>query len=158
MGVYNAGSTVYLGKAALRSGIDRIYGIDLFSGTPSWNQAIDTYSTAVARLERYGLKGKVELIRSHSLEYDWTEKIAVLHLDADHEYSAVVADLGKYAPFVGDEGIIVFDDYDTEHSGVLRAAHELLMGPLGFEIAAVNYQRPEYGSLCVKRRAKVTVS
>jgi len=151
VGVYNAGSTVYLAKAALRSGIERIVGIDLFTGTPSWNQSIDTLPTALERVARYGLSRDVTLIRSHSLQYDWKEPIAVLHLDADHEYSAVAADIAHYAPHVIEDGIIVFDDYDTTHPGVLRAVHELLSAGSSFEVAAVNYQRPEYGSVCVKR-------
>src|SRR5712692_5428360 len=93
VGCYNAGSTVFLAKAALRVGIVRTFAMDLFTGTPSWNQSIDTYATAAARIAAYKLTPNVTLIRSHSLQYDWTEKIAVLHLDADHEYQAVAADL-----------------------------------------------------------------
>ncbi|MDQ6891543.1 MAG: class I SAM-dependent methyltransferase [Acidobacteriota bacterium] len=154
VGVFKAGSTVYLAKAALRSGIERVIGIDLFTGTPSWNQSMDTLPHALERVARYGLSRSVTFIRSHSLKYDWKEPIAVLHLDADHEYSAVAADIAHYAPHVIDEGIIVFDDYDTAHPGVLRAVHELLSAASGFEVAAINYQRPEYGSLCVKRNAE----
>jgi len=154
IGVYNAGSTVYLAKAAARNGIDRVVGIDLFTGTPSWNQEIDTLPKALERLAEYGLAEYVTLIRSHSLQYEWKEPIAVLHLDADHEYSAVAADIARYAPFVIEEGIIIFDDYDTDHPGVCRAAHEFLSRNPEFEVAAVNYQRPEYGSLCVKRAAR----
>lgn len=62
IGCYNAGSAVFLGKACLRSGIRRIYAMDLFTGTPSWKQTIDTYATAAARLAAYDLAANVTLI------------------------------------------------------------------------------------------------
>ena len=69
----------------------------------------------------------MKLLRSHSLAYPWDKTIDVFHLDADHEYQAVTNDIEKFAPFLADEGIIVFDDYDAAHPGVKQAVHELLL-------------------------------
>lgn len=150
IGCYKGCSTIFFAKACRRSGIPKVYAMDLFTGTPSWNLKIDVYDTTASRIAAYGLARYVTLLRAHSLAYEWNADIAVMHLDADHEYPAVAADLRRYAPFVVEGGIIIFDDYDTKHPGVVQAVHELLAGG-EFEIAAVNYQGPEYGSLCLKR-------
>ena len=134
------GSTVFLAKACLRKGISDIYAIDLFSGTPSWNQTFDTYEATRKRMTAYQLDRHVTLIRSNSLDYAWDRKIDVFHLDADHEYQAVANDIDKYIPFLADEGIAVFDDYDAAHPGVKKAMHELLLKRPQFEVVAVNFE------------------
>lgn len=48
IGCYRGCSTIFLAKACRRSGIPRVYAMDLFTGTPSWNQKFDTYETANA--------------------------------------------------------------------------------------------------------------
>ncbi len=154
VGCYKGGSTVFLAKACLKKGISEIYAMDLFSGTPSWNQTIDTYEATVNRMTEYKLDRTVKLLRSHSLAYPWNKLIDVFHLDADHEYQAVVSDIEKFTPFLADEGIIVFDDYDAAHPGVKQAVHELLLKRRELEVVALNYEGWEYGSICLKNRAK----
>lgn len=151
IGCYKGCSAVFLARACLRKGIDRIYAIDLFTGTPSWRQTIDTFEEARARLARYGLLSHVTLVRSHSQRYDWTEPIDVLHLDADHEYPAVSADIRKYAPFLAPRGIVIFDDYDAEHPGVRRAVHEWLLERQDMEIVGLHHPGPAWGSVCLRR-------
>jgi predicted O-methyltransferase YrrM len=149
VGVCEAGSLVFFAKACLRRGIRRIYGIDLFPN--------NTYEAASSRLRKHGLDNYVTLFRSHSLKYRWKRKIDVLHLDADHEYKAVRADIEKYAPFVSDGGIIIFDDYDTAHPGVQRAVNLLLARNRGFEPVGINYEGAAFGSICLRKRNKVEV-
>jgi predicted O-methyltransferase YrrM len=151
VGVYGC-SLVFLSKACLKRGITRIYGIDLFTGTAGWNQTFDTYEEAVARMRKYRLSDTVKLVRTDSQAYSWNEKIDVLHLDADHEYEAVRRDIEKYAPLVSEGGIIVFDDYDSSHPGVVRAVHELV-GDNQFEVAGVNYGGYAFGSICLRRNS-----
>ena len=140
VGCFMGGSTVFLAKACLRKGISDIYAMDLFSGTPSWNQTFDTYEATRKRMTTYELDRHVTLIRSNSLDYAWDRKIDVFHLDADHEYQAVANDIDKYIPFLADEGIAVFDDYDAAHPGVKKAIHELLLKQPQFEVVAVNFE------------------
>ena len=153
VGCYKGGSTVFLAKACLRKGISDIYAMDLFSGTPSWHQTFDTYEATRTRMTTYQLDRHVTLIRSNSLEYAWDRKIDVFHLDADHEYEAVANDIDKYIPFLTDEGIAVFDDYDAAHPGVKKAVHELLLKHPQFEVVALNFEGWEYGSICLQNRA-----
>jgi len=150
IGCHKGCSTIYLSKACIKQGITDIYAIDLFTGTPSWNQEYDTFDDATSRKIKYGLENYLTLIRSHSLEYDWCKRIDVLHLDADHQYEAVKHDIIKYYPLVSDDGIIIFDDYDSAHPGVQRAVHELLLeGQV--EIVDVNCPGKEWGSICLRK-------
>lgn len=150
LGCYMAGSTVYLAKASAKRGVARVSAIDLFTGTADWGQAFDTFEAARNRLDRAGL-GNVTLIRSDTQAYEWTAPLAVLHVDADHAYEAVRADIAKYVPLLVPGGIVVFDDYDRSHSGVQHAVHELLANDSSLQIVAVHYEGPEWGSICLKR-------
>lgn len=153
VGVFKGCSLVFLSKACLRKGINRIYGMDLFTGTESWGQNFDTYNEASSRMKSYGLSDAVTLLRSHSLDYEWKDNIDVLHIDADHSYEAALADANKYLPFLNKEGIVIFDDYDHEHLGVQQAVHEILMSNK-YEIIAVNAFRKAFGSICLKKIAE----
>lgn len=66
IGVCKACSRVYLPKACLRLGVERIYGIDFFTGTPSWKQTFDTLEEVQDRLRQLQLLGQVKLIRTDS--------------------------------------------------------------------------------------------
>jgi len=151
VGCYKCSSTVFIAKACARRQIRNIYALDLFTGTPSWNRTVDYFETARQKIERYGLSDVVTLVRSNSLEYEWNEPLAVLHIDADHEYGAVWNDIRKYTPYLVKGGIVVFDDYDVSHPGVTRAVHRLLHEDDGFEVVSANYQGVEFGSVCLRR-------
>jgi len=151
IGCFKCTSTVFIAHACARAHVSRIFAIDLFTGTPSWGTTVDYLDDAQRKLARYGLAERVTLIRSHSLSYPWTEPIAALHIDADHAYEAVWHDIQKYTPFIVENGIVVFDDYDVSHAGVTRAVHRLLDEDPTFEVAGANYQGVEYGSLCLRR-------
>lgn len=151
IGCFKGCSTVFLSKACLRKGINDISAVDLFTGTPGWGQTEDTFASAAMRLKDYRLDQHVTLIRSHSLECKWEKPIDVLHIDGDHEYEAVRADIGKYVPFLGDGGIVIFDDYDAAHPGVRQAVHELLLSDKDLHAAAVHCAGSAFGSICLKR-------
>jgi len=151
IGCYKCTSTVFIAQACARAGVSQVYAIDLFTGTRSWNTAVDYLDEAQQKLARYGLRERVTLIRSDSLSYPWTAPVAALHIDADHSYEAVWADIQKYVPFIVENGICVFDDYDVSHDGVTRAVHRLLAEDSSFEVVAANYQGAEFGSVCIRR-------
>lgn len=150
LGCYKCCSTVFLSKACIRKGIRAISAIDLFTGTPDWNQKMDTYDAAMKRLRRYGVDQYVNLIRGKTLDVNWSTEIDVLHVDADHRYEAVRNDIQRFLPFVVAGGLIIFDDYDREHPGVQRAVHELLLEGTT-EICDVHCRGPNYGSICLRK-------
>jgi predicted O-methyltransferase YrrM len=151
LGCYKCSSTVFVAQACRRAEVPHVCAIDLFTGTQSWGLDLDYQNEAQQKLARYGLVDRVTLIRSNTLNANWTEPISALHIDADHAYEAVWADISKYAPFVVQDGIIVFDDYDADHPGVTKAVHRLLVEDTSFEVAAANYQGYEFGSVCLRR-------
>jgi predicted O-methyltransferase YrrM len=144
VGVYKAGSIIFLAMGCLRKGIVRIYGIDLFPA--------GIMEAAKRMIRKHGLDEHVTLIKAQSREYAWDKSIDVLHLDADHTYEAVISDVRKYAPFVTSGGIMIFDDYDTSHPGVRKAVSEFLLEEDEFEIVAINYEGQAYGSICLRKR------
>jgi predicted O-methyltransferase YrrM len=150
IGCYRGCSTLFLAKACARKGIHHVSSIDLFTGTPGWDQAFDTYEDAQRRMKAYGLGDSVTLIRSNSQTCDWSDPVDILHLDGDHEYDAVRDDIEKYVRFLDAEGLVVFDDYDQSHPGVQKAVHELL-GQGKFEVLASHHEDTEEGSICLRR-------
>ena len=50
IGSFRGCSTTWLAVAGIRNGFQGLIAIDLFTGTPSWNQTFDTYSDFVARM------------------------------------------------------------------------------------------------------------
>lgn len=151
VGCYKCSATVFIAKACAKKRIGNIYAMDLFTGTPSWNSSVDYFENARETIARHGLSDQVTLIRAHSLQYAWKDPLAVLHIDADHEYEAVWKDIEKYTTFLVEGGIVVFDDYDISHPGVTKAVHRLLAESRRFEVVAANYQGREFGSLCLRR-------
>lgn len=152
IGCFKGCSTVYLAKACAGVGITKVRSIDLFTGTPGWGQTFDTFDEANERMRRYGISRFVELIRADSREYRCPdESIDVLHVDGDHSYGAASADIERFAPLVSPGGLVVFDDYDASHEGVVRAVHELLARDRSFTVVAVNHRGEEWGSLCLRR-------
>ena len=151
IGCYKGCSTVFLAMACRQKGFEGVTTIDLFTGTPSWGVSIDTFAEASQRFCDYALADFVRAVRADSRSYDWNRPLAVLHLDGDHEYEAVGADLERYTPHIAPGGIIVVDDYDSGHVGVVRAIHELLAQRSDLSVVGVNNSRQYYGSICVRR-------
>lgn len=150
IGVYRGCSTVFLGMACRRRGVASVTAIDLFTGTAGWNQMFDTKRCAEIRMRRYGLDDRVRLVRANSQEFEVAGPIDILHIDGDHRYEAVVADIERYVPHLTEGGIVIFDDYDLAHRDVRRAVHELLASRDDLHVVATNWQDAN-GSVCLKR-------
>ena len=151
IGCFKGCSTVFLAMACRRRGFQGVTTIDVFTGTPSWGTSIDTFDEASQRFSDYGLTDFVRAVRADSRTYEWGRRLAVLHVDGDHAYEAVVADLERYTPHLGPGGILVVDDYDSGHEGVVQAVHELLARHSDLSVVGVNNDRQYYGSICVRR-------
>ncbi|MEZ6194662.1 MAG: class I SAM-dependent methyltransferase [Planctomycetota bacterium] len=155
IGVFKGCSTVFLSMAARKRGFDRVYGLDLFTGTPSWEQdGLDTYEEARGRMEEYGLDRFVALLRGDSRELPWETPIDVLHIDGDHSYEGVANDFRRFTPHLTSRGLVVFEDYDPWHPGVLDAVHEAL-ATRDWEVVGVNWSDGAYGSIALRRRSPV---
>jgi len=66
IGVFKGCSLIFLAKACLKLKISQIYGMDLFTGTPSWGQHFDTFDVTTNRLATYSLSKNVNLLRQNS--------------------------------------------------------------------------------------------
>lgn len=152
IGCFKGCSTIFLAEACLKRGFGGLTTIDLFTGTPSWGVAIDTYEEATRRFAERDLGSFVKAVRADSRSFTWSGPLAVLHVDGDHAYEAVSSDLARFTPLLAPGGIVVVDDYDSGHEGVVRAVHELLVRDSGLSVLAANDHRRYYGSIALRRR------
>lgn len=152
IGCYRGCSTVVLAQAARHRGFRQVTALDLFTGTPGWGQTFDTEADCRARLQQFRVDDLVELVRGDSATFPWRRPLALLHVDGDHTHAAVKRDIERYLPHLVPGGIVVFDDYDAAHPGVVGAVHEMLAADPTLIIVACNNYRLDTGSLCVRRR------
>lgn len=155
IGSYKGCSTTWLAVAGKRKGFQSLIAIDLFTGTPSWNQKIDSYNAFIHRMKRNNLETFVKPIRGDSREVikKWgsEESIAILHIDGDHAYEGVKADIDNYIPRLDRDGIVIFDDYDSEHPDVRKAVHELLNTGHFQIVNMVEEIKKGYGSIALRK-------
>jgi predicted O-methyltransferase YrrM len=131
IGAWQGCSTTWLGVAGRRNKFKRLIVIDLFTGTPSWEEAgINTHGAFLKRMDQNSLDAFVQpiigdskkVIRSLQLE----DVVSIVHIDGDHEYSAVKEDINNYGILLDNGGMLIIDDYDSNHPDVVRAVNEAL--------------------------------
>ena len=155
IGVFKGSSTTWLAMGARRSGFRRLIAVDLFTGTPQWGESWDTYEEFMTRMRRNGLEKFIRVERGDSKEVSRRlgkdVRISILHIDGDHSYEGARADVDHYVSFLDEGGIIILDDHDPVHPGVIRVVEELKAE--GFcEVARV-LPVPEHGggSIALKK-------
>jgi glycosyltransferase involved in cell wall biosynthesis/SAM-dependent methyltransferase len=160
IGCYKGSSTVVLAQACRARGIETLHSMDLFTGTPEWGQTFDTFADAQRRIDAFGLAQSVTLVRGDSRTAPWSAPIDVLHIDGDHCYEGVASDIRRFVPHLVDGGIVIFDDYDSHHPGVVRAVDEALAANGELELVEVHRDGEESfgGSLCARRRIRAAVA
>lgn len=131
IGSWQGCSTTWLGVAGQRLGFKQLIAIDLFTGTPSWGlQNKNTLEIFRQRMRLNNLESFVRAIVGDSKQVIhalvFPDGLSILHIDGDHEYSAIKADIQNYTPLLRKDGVLIIDDYDQEHLDVVRAANELL--------------------------------
>lgn len=52
--------------------------------------------------------------------------VSLLYIDASHEYKDVVADWFAWKPHLVSSARVIFDDYNNDHVGVVKAVNELM--------------------------------
>jgi methyltransferase family protein len=65
----------------------------------------------------------------------WEAPVALLFIDALHDYEHVRADFEHYAPSVVASGLVAFHDYGSACPGVRRCVDEVLLRG-GYRLAA----------------------
>lgn len=121
-------------------GIKYLYMVDMWESVPSmkgdasspqtWHDA--NYTAAKNRVAKY--EGKYELLRgpsSRMAQHVADNSLDLIHLDGDHSYEGVLADLQAYYPKMKSGSIISGHDYLARQYGVRAAvAHFLTGGPV----------------------------
>ena len=74
-----------------------------------------------------------------------------MHIDGDHAYAGVKADSEGYIPFVQAGGIVIFDDYDSDHLDVKRMVDELLSEGNFKIVSVVKEINGAYGSIALRK-------
>lgn len=70
------------------------------------------YNKVLMNIDALGLSKVVEIIRKTSTEaaaYFKAIEIDMLHIDGNHDYESVKADINNYSPLIREGGIIIFD-------------------------------------------------
>jgi tetratricopeptide (TPR) repeat protein len=91
-----------------------------FGGVP------DTYQAFLANLRQHGVEHLVRVVRGLSHELEWDAPLALLFIDALHDYDSVRRDHELFDRFVVPGGLIAFHDYFDYCPGVVQHVDEVL--------------------------------
>lgn len=138
----------------------KIYAIDPHLGKVLSNQkpVKETYASFLRNIKKFNVQDKVVPIRKTSAKANknWQRKIALLHIDALHEYEPVKADLKMWLPHLATDGVVVCHDAFAPYFEVWKAVREEIfakpgwayIGVLDSQVFAIrgkpqlNWQRP----------------
>ena len=130
IGSYCGGSTVIIGKEALRRNRDvHIYAIEPFDfheDRYQWNYE-EAFDKNIGDFE---IAENVKKIKdtSFNVAKTWDKEIDFIFIDGDHEYESVVKDINDFIPYVKIGGLFAFHDYkESGKSGVRNAVNELVL-------------------------------
>jgi predicted O-methyltransferase YrrM len=130
IGSYCGGSTVVLGRAAIRrTPTAQVFAIDPFHAPGDryqrpYEQDFD------ANVAEWGLARTIQKLRmtSQDASKEWRRPIDLLYVDGDHGYEAVKFDIQLYVPLVRPGGLLLFHDYKlVGKDGVRQAIDELVL-------------------------------
>lgn len=143
VGVWKGLSTVFMAKQLRENGIDgAIVAIDTFLGSPEhWDHAGDgklvlwkhgrplIYEQFLTNVMRTGFDDLIVPLPQTSenaavILADLGVRANLVHIDAAHEYDAVMRDIRTYWDLLEPGGHLVGDDYHPRWPGVVRAADE----------------------------------
>lgn len=134
IGSYCGKSTVVLGKAMkFLGGTSKVYAIDPHEGEINFPDGVHKTPPTLSRFKgnmvSCGIEDVVELIQKRSFEVVWDKPIALLLIDAFHDYASVSRDFRHFSSWVKLGGVVVFHDYElNDQPGVTKFANEVLSG------------------------------
>ncbi|HVZ08552.1 class I SAM-dependent methyltransferase [Rhodopila sp.] len=150
IGVWKGGSTIQMAKAMERAGVDGvIVAVDTWLGSPEHWMADNLFSmlrlehgrpslmqtfmsnVVEAGVEQYILPLPIDSLNAAYMLQRWGLRPDVIHLDAAHEYEAVLNDLKAWWPLLKPGGIFIGDDYSPTGAwvGVLHAFDDFFSAP-----------------------------
>ena len=126
LGSYCGKSTlaIALTLQALDPGNVAFHTVDPHDGY-EFAQGVDTYGSLLETLARNGVSDRVVVVRASSRELKWNEPVALLFLDALHDYESVRDDYARFAPWLVPDGFVAFHDHSAAFPGVMRIVREL---------------------------------
>jgi predicted O-methyltransferase YrrM len=71
-------------------------------------------------------------------------KFDLIHIDAEHEYSAVKNDIENYWNLLNEDGVMICDDYSSNWPGVVKAVDELV------RTHKLNFEKHDYKAVIYK--------
>ncbi len=130
LGVDYGYSTLVFANAAQKNGKGIVSGIDSFQGE-GMTGIRNTYAYVLEIVKNLNLYN-TEIIKGNFNEVNrnWERSIDILHIDGYHSYEAVSNDFNTWAPFVLDDGIVLFHDINVPNPafGVIDFFRELSGG------------------------------
>jgi hypothetical protein len=155
VGVWKGQSTINMAKHLKNNGMQSlVFAVDTFLGSPwMWYDNNDSkkslklvhgyptfYYTFLANVFYHGVENFVVPVVSttYSAYLMFVEsniKFDLIHIDAEHEYSAVKNDIENYWNLLNNNGVMICDDYSQNWLGVVKAVDEFVqIHKLKFEI------------------------
>jgi predicted O-methyltransferase YrrM len=133
VGSYCGKSTIVLALTLKGLGLHtaKVYGIDPHDGQVGAHdqglvQTPPTLEKFSRNIRDAGVADVIEPIKARSFEVTWNRPIALLFIDALHDYPNVARDFYHFADWVQPGALVAFHDYADYFPGVKKFVDELL--------------------------------
>jgi len=137
IGVWGGKSLIPMACALRANGKGTIFGIDPWDNSASiddlseevnvqfwkWADHEGIMRGLVNKIEQFGLRKQIILIKSTSEDASIIPGIEILHIDGNHSKKASMHDVKKWVPLMKSGGWIVFDDMTWTENGMPTTAH-----------------------------------
>ncbi len=132
LGSYCGRSTVLLAAAVRSESPDRrVIAVDPHGGEVGASdrglqQTAPTLEAFRVNVRDAGLEPWIDVVLKRSYELEWNAPIAMLFIDALHDYANVRRDFSHFERYVMPGGYVAFHDYADYYPGVVRHVSEVL--------------------------------
>jgi len=119
---------------ALNNRKNKVIGIDCFETEKHSIRESDDYQFVLDIKEKLKLDN-LEIIKGYfdDVAKTWDQKIDLLHIDGLHDYDNCKNDCDTWAPFLQENGVIIFHDTISAPDGVGRFFSQLEVPKVNFE-------------------------
>lgn len=139
LGVWHGKGLITLGLAHQFIGYGMAYGVDPYLAEESikgqlhpndvkwWGEINheEAYQACLKHINTFAVQNTVKLVRQTSDDFQITERIGILRVDANHGMQAL-RDVRRYGPMVEYGGLIILDDVEWTGGGGLAARDWLI--------------------------------